>query len=157
MESARDANDRFAAIYDDWNSQNDYEMWLGEALLPKLEMHGLRKGWALDVGCGTGRAFEPLLARGWQIVGCDISSRMLAAAGRKFNSRVQLRNYDARSLPAICPASGLPTGESFNLILMLNDVVNYLTDDSDLERLFLGIKRNLSRDRGLAIFDANTL
>jgi SAM-dependent methyltransferase len=157
MESARDANDRFAAIYDEWNSQNDYEMWLGEVLLPEMEKHGLRKGWALDAGCGTGRAFEPLLARGWKLVGCDISPGMLAEADRKFCPRVQLLNLDVRNLPPISPAPGLPEKENFQLILLLNDVVNYLTGDRDLGRLFLGVKQNLSRDRGLVMFDANTL
>ena len=80
--SAEATYDRFAPIYDEWNAQNDYEMWLGEALLPALEMHGLRKGWALDVGCGTGRAFLPLLARGWRVIGCDVSAGMLAEAGQ---------------------------------------------------------------------------
>src|ERR1051325_1829180 len=72
-ESAQLTYDRFAPIYDAWNSQNDYEMWLGEALLPAIERCGLRKGRALDVGCGTGRAFPPLLARGWQAPGGDVS------------------------------------------------------------------------------------
>jgi SAM-dependent methyltransferase len=157
VESARDANDRFAPIYDAWNAQNDYELWLGDVLLPVLEDHGLRKGWALDLGCGTGRAFEPLLARGWQVVGCDVSLRMLAEAGRKFGSRVQLLNVDARHLPAICRRPGLPGIEGFQLILMLNDVVNYLTADGDLEQVFLAVKRNLNCDHGLMVFDANTL
>lgn len=157
MESARTTYDRFASIYDEWNSQNDYEMWLGEVLLPELEKHGLRKGWALDVGCGTGRAFEPLLGRGWQIVGCDISSRMLAEAGRKYGPRVQLLNLDARSLPPLCPKQGYLQKEAFQLVLILNDVVNYLTGDEDLEQVFLGVRRNLSRDQGLVVFDANTL
>lgn len=157
MESARDANEHFAGFYDEWNSNNDYEMWLGRVLLPELEKHGLRKGWALDVGCGTGRAFSPLLARDWQLVGCDIAPRMLAKAAQKFGSRVQLLNLDARFLPPISPSPGSPATENFQLILLLNDVVNYLIEDGDLDRLFLGVKRNLSRERGLVIFDTNTL
>lgn len=156
-ESARDAYDRYAAVYDECNAQNDYEMWLGEVLLPELGKHGLRTGWALDVGCGTGRAFDPLLDRGWQVVGCDVSSGMLAEAERKFGSRVRVFNADARDLPPISPVPGLPEEGAFDLILLLNDVVNYMTEDGDLERAFAGVARNLNRDHGLLAFDANTL
>jgi len=155
-ESVRAAYDRYAAVYDEFNAQNNYELWLGKALLPELEKQGLRKGWALDVGCGTGRAFDPLLERGWQVVGCDVSAGMLAEAERKFGSRVPLHSVDARELPAISPSDGAPAGEGFDLVVILNDVVNYLTEDGDLEQLFAGVKRNLSRDHGLAIFDAST-
>jgi SAM-dependent methyltransferase len=156
-DSAKVAYDRYAAIYDEWNAENDYEMWLGEVLLPELQKYGLvRPGWALDVGCGTGRALEPLLTRGWQIVGCDVSAGMLAEAERKFGSRVQLLNLDARSLPSIGTEPGRPEGETFQLILLLNDVVNYLVENGDLEKVFAGVRRNLS-PRGLVVLDANTL
>jgi SAM-dependent methyltransferase len=155
-ESAQAAYDRYAAVYDESNAQNNYELWLGEALLPELEKHGLRKGWALDVGCGTGRAFDPLLERGWEVVGCDVSAGMLAEAERKFGSRVPLHHVDARELPAIAPSPETSAGEAFDLVVILNDIVNYLTEDGDLERLFAGVARNLNRDHGLAIFDAST-
>ncbi|MGN6275970.1 MAG: class I SAM-dependent DNA methyltransferase [Solirubrobacterales bacterium] len=157
MESAEDAYDRSAAIYDEWNAQNDYEMWLGEVLLPELAKHGLRKGWALDVGCGTGRAFDPLLIRGWQIVGCDVSAGMLAEAERKFGSQIPLINVDARDLTPIRPSPGLPAERAFSLILLLNDVLNYMTEDGDLVRAFAGVRRNLNPEHGLVVFDANTL
>lgn len=156
VRTARHAYDRYAPVYDEWNAENDYEMWLGEVLLPELEKHGLRTGWVLDVGCGTGRAFEPLLARGWRVVGCDVSAGMLAEARRKFGSRVQLLNLDARSLGSVSGPEP-PASEGFQLILLLNDVVNYLIEEDDLAQLFAGIKRNLSRDQGLVLFDANTL
>lgn len=156
-ESARDAYDRYAAVYDEYNAQNDYEMWLGEVLLPELGKHGLREGWVLDVGCGTGRAFDPLLARGWKIVGCDVSSGMLAEADRKFGSRARLFQSDARSLPPPSTSAGPPGDEGFDLILLLNDVVNYMTEEGDLEKVFTGVKSNLRRDHGLVLFDANTL
>lgn len=155
-ESAEESYDRFAAVYDEANAQNDYEMWVGEVLLPELEKHGLRKGWALDVGCGTGRAFEPLLERGWKVFGCDLSAEMLAEAERKFGSRVGLQKLDARELSSLRPPPELPDG-GFDLILLLNDVVNYMTEDGDLERAFDGVRRNLNRDHGLVAFDTNTL
>ena len=157
VESAREAYDSFAAMYDECNAQNDYEMWLGDVLLPELEKRGLQKGWALDVGCGTGRAFGPLLARGWHLFGCDLSSKMLTEARQKFGPQVPLLNLDARDLPPIQPATELPQGRAFQLVLLLNDVLNYLTEDGDLEQVFAGVKRNLSPDQGLAVFDANTL
>lgn len=155
QESARDAYDRIAAVYDEANAQNDYELWVGETILPELEKRGLRKGWALDIGCGTGRAFDPLLNRGWQIVGCDLSPGMLAEAESKYGSRVQLLELDARAVPPISPAPELPEGGAFQLVLLLNDVANYMTEDGDLDRAFAGVKANLSEE-GLVAFDANT-
>jgi SAM-dependent methyltransferase/DNA-binding transcriptional ArsR family regulator len=157
VESVKTVYDRFAPIYDECTYENNYEMWLGDVLLPELAKHGLQTGWALDVGCGTGRAFEPLLARGWQLVGCDLSSGMLEEAARKFGSSVQLLELDARRLPPISPGPDHPEEAAFDLVLLLNDVINYMTEASDLESIFSGVKRNLNRDHGLFIFDANTL
>jgi SAM-dependent methyltransferase len=120
-ESVRAAYDGFAPVYDDFTSANNYEMWLGELLLPCLHGHGLRLGTALDVGCGTGRAFDPLLDRGWKVVGCDISRGMLKQAAVKFGSRVELVAADARDLSPIASTRESSTGsEGFQLILLLN-------------------------------------
>lgn len=156
-ESAEESYDRFAAVYDEANAQNDYEMWLGRALLPELEKHGLRKGWALDVGCGTGQAFGPMLERGWKVFGCDLSAEMLAEAERKFGSQVGLQKVDARELSSVRPPAELPEENGFDLVMLLNDVVNYLTEDGDLGKVFDGVRRNLHPDHGLAVFDTNTL
>lgn len=143
---ARVAFQAFAPIYDEFCRANDYEMWVG-ALLLELEKRGLVHGRALDVGCGTGRAFQPLLSRGWQIVGCDLSPAMLAEARRKFDGRVPLHEADIRELPII---------GKFELVFALNDVINYLIEDGDLDRAFEGIRANLAPG-GLALFDTNTL
>ncbi|MDX6609134.1 MAG: hypothetical protein QOF85_1059 [Solirubrobacterales bacterium] len=144
--SAKAAYEAFAPIYDDFNHANNYEMWFG-VLLPELEKHGLRKGQLLDVGCGTGRAFEPMLQRGWDIQGCDVSRKMLAQARRKFGDAVSLDEADARDLPVY---------GKFELVWALNDIVNYLTEDGDLERSLVGMRANLTAD-GLVLFDANTI
>jgi len=145
-DSARTAYQAFASIYDDFNYLNDYEAWFG-ALLPELEKRGLKKGRLLDVGCGTGRAFEPMLRRGWEIQGCDVSTAMLEQAKRKHGDEVPLAVADARDLPVF--------GE-FELVWALNDVVNYLTADGDLERALAGMRSNLAAD-GMVLFDSNTL
>lgn len=127
-------------------------MWLGDLLLPELESYGLCQGWALDIGCGTGRAFYPLLDRGWKVVGCDISEGMLRQAEDKFGERVQLVHCDARLLEVACSAPR----EGFQLALLLNGVVNYLTEDGDLARVFSRVADHLSPG-GLVVFDTQTL
>src|SRR6187200_3356587 len=138
-ESTQEVYDRFAPVYDEFTSSNNYEMWLGEVLLPELEKHGLQKGWALDIGCGTGRAFDPLLDRGWKVVGCDASEGMLAKAAEKFGDRVPLIQADARELEPISPSPDQSNGESFQLALLLNEVINYFTEDGDLDCALAGI------------------
>lgn len=141
-----EAYEAFAPIYNDFNHLNDYEMWVGRSLLPALEEHGLKHGRVLDVGCGTGRAFAPLLRRGWQIVGCDLSPAMLERAREEGGDQVELAVADMRELPVF--------GE-FELVISLNDPVNYLLGDGDLERAFDGMRANLV-DGGLVIFDCNS-
>jgi SAM-dependent methyltransferase len=133
------AYEAFAPIYNEFNHLNDYEMWLGEVLLPELEKHGLKRGRALDVGCGTGRAFAPLLRRGWELRACDLSPGMLERARAEGGDRVELDVVDMRELPLY--------GE-FELVLSLNDAVNYLLADDDLERALLRMRANLADDAG---------
>jgi len=154
--SAAESYDWWAEAYDECNSGNDYELWVGQTLLPQLERHGLRRGSALDLGCGTGLAVTPLLRRGWDVVGCDVSSGMLRAAELKFGAEVRFLQSDVCDLPSIEPPGSGVAGGGFDFVLMLNDVVNYLTGDGDLALAFRGIKKNLGPG-GLVIFDANTL
>lgn len=144
---ALEAYESFASVYDDFNYRNDYEMWIGEILLPALLGYGLEApGVALDVGCGTGRAFPPLLKRGWDVWGCDISPAMVEIARERFGSRVRLSVADMRRLPAL---------RSFDLVLAINDTVNHLLTDRDLHRTMAGFAKNLSPG-GLVVFDCNT-
>jgi SAM-dependent methyltransferase len=147
VDPALAAYEAFAPIYDEFNASNDYEMWLGRALLPALRKHGLREGGrALDVGCGTGRAFRPLLRRGWRVSGCDLSPAMLKAASREGGADVDLQVADMRELPRF---------GDFDLVLSLNDSVNYLLGDDDLISALGGMRANLA-DEGLLVFDVNS-
>jgi len=144
---AQIAYDAFAPIYDDFNAQNDYELWFS-VLLPKLEEYGLRKGKLLDVACGTGRAFAPMLRRGWEITACDISPAMIAKAKEKFPD--EDISYDVADM------AKLPTYGEFDLVWALNDPVNYLVGDGDLQSALEAMGANLAEE-GLLVFDCNTL
>lgn len=58
-----------------------------------------RSGRVLDVACGTGRITELLVREGFaEVVGCDVSSAMLAVAKRRVPN-VEFFESDATSLP----------------------------------------------------------
>lgn len=147
IDHAQLAYDAFASIYDDFNAQNDYEAWFG-SLLPQLGRLGLRTGKLLDVACGTGRAFAPMLRRGWDITACDISPAMVDKAREKH--RAEPIDYDVADMRE------LPTYGEFRLVWALNDAVNYLLGEGDLLRALGAMGANLADD-GLLVFDCNTL
>jgi len=144
---AQIAYDAFAPIYDDFNAQNDYESWFS-VLLPRLEREGLHTGKLLDVACGTGRAFAPMLRRGWEITACDISPGMIAKAKEKHEG--EAITYDLADM------TKLPKYGEFQLVWALNDPVNYLVGEGDLQNALEAMGANLADD-GLLVFDCNTM
>lgn len=143
---AERAYNAIAPVYDDFTAHHNYELWLGN-LLPKLEAHCLRGKRLLDVGCGTGKSFLPMLARDWQVTACDISAEMVSRAASKAGGQARLSVADMRQLPRF--------GE-FDLVWALDDAVNYLLSQEELERALAGMARNLA-PTGLLLFDVNTL
>src|SRR6266576_6110146 len=73
------AYERMAPYYDLYTESYDYERWLSKLEAIALE-HGLTGKRLLDVGCGTGKSFAPMLARGYEVIGCDISPGMVDRA-----------------------------------------------------------------------------
>lgn len=143
---AEQAYEALAPVYDDFTAHHDYELWLGN-LLPKARHHGLSGRRLLDVGCGTGKSFLPMLKRGWEVTACDISPAMLELARAKARGSAELHVADMTDLPVF--------GE-FDLVWALDDAVNYLLSGEELGRALSGMRANLS-PRGLLMFDVNTL
>lgn len=143
---AQAAYDHIAPYYDAFTAHHDYELWLG-ALLEAACRLGLSGNRLLDVACGTGKSFLPMLPRGWQVTACDLSEPMLAQAAAKVPSHVRLETADMRSLPEF---------GRFDLVWCLDDAVNYLRDTGELRACLTGLRRNLA-PAGLLIFDVNTL
>lgn len=135
-----------APVYDDFTAHYDYEGWLTD-LLEILEANGLTGRRLLDVACGTGKSFMPMLPRGWQVTGCDLSPAMLALAEEKAGDSVELSLADMRELPKL--------GE-FDLVWALDDAINYLLGPEELEAALRGMRDNLAAT-GLLLFDVNEL
>lgn len=144
---AREAYERLAPVYDRFTEGYDHATWLGELEALALE-HGLSGRRLLDLACGTGKSFLPLLERGYRVSACDLSPAMVALAAEKVGGcDVDLFVADLCDLPEAGPA---------DLVTCLDDAMNYLVGDDDLVLALRGIERCL-RPGGLALFDVNTL
>jgi SAM-dependent methyltransferase len=144
----RAAYDALAPVYDGLTAHHDHERWLA-LLLGLARSHGLAGTRALDVACGTGKSFMPLVRRGWEVTACDLSPTMAARARHRARGhQVRVRVADMRRLPVLCAGA--------DLVTCLDDAVNYLLDPSELRAGLAGMRANL-RPGGLLVFDVNTL
>jgi ubiquinone/menaquinone biosynthesis C-methylase UbiE len=140
------AYDALADSYDDLTEGYDYDTWLA-ALVEAAERHGLRGRRVLDVACGTGKSFVPMLERGYSVTGCDVSGAMLAHARARGGAAVRLRQADMCALPRL---------GCFDLVTCLDDSLNYVLDRELLHEALRGMRRVLA-PRGLIVLDVNSL
>src|SRR3954453_10255266 len=140
------AYDALAPSYDLLTDGYDYDRWIGE-LLRWAREHGLRGRRALDVACGTGKSFVPLLEAGFDVVGCDESHGMLAVAAGKVPDPRALHRNDMRALPTL---------GSFDLVTCIDDAINHLLTEDEVRDALASMARNLAPG-GLLVFDVNTL
>lgn len=140
------AYDSFAPFYDLYTHDYEYGPWLSNIEGAALS-HGLRGNRLLDVGCGTGKSFLPMLARGYEVTACDISPAMVERARDAAGDGADVLVADARYLPVL---------GRFDLVTSIDDALNYLLTDEELSMAFEGVARNL-RPGGIFAFDLNTL
>jgi SAM-dependent methyltransferase len=143
---ALEAYESLGPFYDAFTAHHDYEDWT-RSIERLARQHGLAGDRLLDLGCGTGRSFQPWLRRGWHVTGCDQSPAMLAVAARRSRGKAQLHCEDIRAVRVPTP---------FDLVLMLDDVANYLDDVAALQAAFVTAARAMHQ-RSLFVFDANSL
>jgi SAM-dependent methyltransferase len=143
---AKLAYERTAPFYDRLTAHHDYERWLPR-LVRIARRNGLNGTRLLDVGCGTGKSFLPLLRAGWEVTACDISPAMLRRARSKAEGQARLELADMRALPVL---------GKFDLTWVLDDAVNYLRSADELGACLEGLAQNLG-PQGRVMFDTNTL
>lgn len=147
-DGTRRTYDALAPSYDDFTLGYGYkyETWTA-TLLARAEAEGLQGRRLLDVACGTGFSFIPLLERGFEVTGCDLSPGMIEAARAKVGDRAEFVVADMRDLPEL---------GRFDLIWSVNSAMNYLLTTDELTATLAGMRRNLA-PQGLALFDLMSL
>src|SRR5437764_12629051 len=80
--TALEAYERLAPVYDLLTAGYDHPTWLDSLEALAIE-HGLRGSRLLDLACGTGKSFLPMLARGYSVSACDVSPALVQPAREK--------------------------------------------------------------------------
>jgi SAM-dependent methyltransferase len=140
------AYETLAPYYDRFTRAYDHASWL-RGLERWASVQGLPGRRLLDIACGTGKSFQPMLRLGYVVTACDLSPEMVAKARRRAAGRAHVVVADMRALQ---------WSQEFDLVTCINDAVNYLLTVQDLECALEGMARALVPG-GVAIFDANSL
>src|SRR3954467_7966192 len=134
MSPARPAYDALASTYGPCPADYDYDRWL-TVLHGLAAEHGAQGRRLLDVACGTGRSFEPMLRRGYEVMACDISPAMVERAAARLEG--------SSGAAAVADMRRLPDWGTFDLVTCLDDAVNYLHSEADLNAAFWSVARSL--------------
>jgi SAM-dependent methyltransferase len=137
--------DVLAPAYDLLTTAYAHERWL-VAIERLASEHGLRGRRLLDVACGTGKSFAPLLRRGYAVTACDGSPAMAERARTRAGGAARVVVADMRALPQL--------GE-FDLVTCL-DAVNHLTVRAEVLAALRAMRANLAPG-GLIAFDVSLL
>lgn len=166
-----DAYTDFASVYDTFMDETPYEEW-AERIDNMIREYGIsvpnkgkkqpeaehadsgelldtEKNLVVDLGCGTGTLTEMLAAKGYDMIGIDLSQEMLQVAVAKKemrNSNVLYLCQDMRELDLYSTAG---------TIISVCDSVNYLLEEEDLLKTFR-LVNNYLYPGGVFIFDFNT-
>ena len=106
-----------------------------------------RGGDVLDLGCGTGRTTAPLAAKGYDVVGVDLSSSLIEQA-RQTHPDVEFRVGDATELAY--PA------DSFQYVLFSGCGIGDIPAKADRMRALLEVRRVLEPG-GVFAFDFHNI
>lgn len=98
----------------------------------------------LDLCCGTGQMITPLIEKGFDVSGLDISTQMLAYAARN-TTGATLRQGDARDFSF---------EQKFEGVICASASLNHMRDASDLAEVFACVNRALKLG-GTFVFDIN--
>lgn len=137
----------FAYLYDRLMEDVDYNNWSNyiEELLPNIK----KSKRLLELACGTGNLTLPLMEKGYDVIGIDISEDMLTVA----KDKLLQQGYDTLFIQQ--DMINLELNEVFDIVICGCDGINYITDLDDLLKLFRTVIGHLSED-GAFLFDISS-
>ena len=141
--------ERLAPFYDSLTQDVDYED-IADYYEDVFEKYGVKPKMLLDLACGTGTLTWLLAGRGYEMIGVDLSSEMLAEAMQKGG------NEDVPIKPVFInqPLEELDLYGTVEAAVCCLDGINYIPEDKITEvfrRLNLFIEPG-----GVLIFDINS-
>jgi len=140
----------FAGMYDDLMAGAHYEKWCAyiNAMLEERFNNG-RKPLIVDLACGTGNMTLPLSKLGYEMIGIDISTDMLAIAQQKSyeaGCNILFLAQDMRQLDLY---------GTVDAVICVCDGMNYILELDELAGVFERVKLFLNPG-GIFMFDMNT-
>lgn len=138
--------DEFSYIYDKLSFDLDYEKY-ADNIKKLVDKYNIKKENMLELAAGSGMLTKYFFDDFDNIDALDISSDMLTVFANNYDpDNVNLINYDMVEFE---------NENTYDLIVILLDSVNYVTEKEDLVKLFKNSYRNLKKG-GLLVFDINS-
>lgn len=155
----------FAQVYDIFMDNVPYDEWTNY-LVGLLKEYGLHSGLVLELGCGTGSITRRLAAKGFDMIGIDISEEMLEIAreieyNRDFDCSedfIEANELQERS-SILYLQQDMREFELYgtvSAVVSICDSMNYITSEEDLLKV-LQLVNNYLDGGGIFIFDMNTV
>ena len=140
--------DLLAPIYDEINKELDYKKWADFIEKTAVKNLSKRPELVLDLASGTGSMTLELAARGYDMIGVDYSTEMLATA------RERAENMGLDILWLCQDMREFELYGTVDLVISTLDSINHLTSDKDLKKC-LKLVHNYLNPGGIFIFDIN--
>lgn len=136
----------FSYIYDKLSFDIEYEKY-AQNILSLVEKNNLKKDKMLELAAGSGMLTNFFFDEFKEIDALDLSTDMLNVFAEKYdNDNVNLIYYDMVEYE---------NPGAYDMIVILLDSINYVTNPKDLEKLIENSYKNL-KENGLLIFDINS-
>lgn len=138
---------QLALVYDQFMAHAPYDKWAAFTE-EMITASGKQAVTMLDLGCGTGEIAIRLAEAGYNVTGVDVSADMLSAAEQKSSAKklpVEWMKQDIRELQGFFDV---------DVCISYCDVMNYITTEADLTKIFTHVHACLAED-GFFIFDVH--